>query len=47
MKKYQLKNIITGETTETIEVYTLAAAQAYFEAVHENKVLSWMLFEIK
>jgi hypothetical protein len=46
-RKYQLKNIITGETTETIEVHTLAAAQAYFDVIHGNKVLNWMLFEIK
>lgn len=46
-RKYQLKNIITGETTETIETFTLAAAQEYFDAVHGNKVLNWMLFEIK
>ena len=47
MKKFTVKNLITGEYKETICVNTLAAAQEYFDAMYPYLGSNWMMFEVK
>jgi len=46
MKTYYMKNLITEEKTETVNVETLEGAQIYFEIFRpETQFGSWILVE--